>query len=247
MLWINKEIEVEQVLIESPDLTAAVIRLPKRLIFMASIYMEGGNASALDDACNHLLNAIIKVQRDTGTVVEILIMRDFNRHDQLWGGDDVSLGRQGEVDLIINLMNECALSSLLKQGTKTWHGRGHSGDCESTINLVLASEDLTDSVIKCAILRTEHGLDHYAIETVFNAPWLLLKHQGRLLLKNTLWKEINARIANTLSATPSEGTVQQKTDWLMSVVSEAVHSLTPKSKPSPHAKQWWTADLTQLC
>jgi hypothetical protein len=29
MLWINKEIEVEQVLIESLDLTAAVIRLPK--------------------------------------------------------------------------------------------------------------------------------------------------------------------------------------------------------------------------
>jgi hypothetical protein len=102
------------VLIESLDLTAAVIRLPKQLIFMASVYMEGGNASALDDACNHLLNAIIKVRRDTGTVVEILIMGDFNRHDQLWGGDDVSLGRQGKADPIIDLMNKCALSSLLK-------------------------------------------------------------------------------------------------------------------------------------
>jgi hypothetical protein len=49
------------VLIESLDLTAAVIRLPKQLIFIASIYIEGGNASALDDTCNHLLNAIIKV------------------------------------------------------------------------------------------------------------------------------------------------------------------------------------------
>jgi hypothetical protein len=67
-------------------------------------------------------------------------------------------------------MNECALSSLLKQGTKTWHGGGHSGDCESTINLVLALEDLTDSVIKCAILRMEHGSDYYAIKTIFNTP-----------------------------------------------------------------------------
>ncbi|KMK56426.1 reverse transcriptase [Aspergillus fumigatus Z5] len=159
-----------------------------------------------------------------GAVVEIVIMGDFNRHDQLWGGDDVSLGRQGEADPIIDLMNECALSSLLKRGMKTWHGGGHSGDCESTIDLVLASENLTDSVVKCAILGTEHGSDHCAIET----------------------KDINARIANTLSATPSEGTVQQKTDRLMSAVSEAVHSLTPKSKPSPHAKRWWTANLTQL-
>jgi hypothetical protein len=40
--------------------------------------VEGGNASALDDACNYLLNIIIKVQQDMGTVVEILIIGDFN-------------------------------------------------------------------------------------------------------------------------------------------------------------------------
>ncbi|KAJ6114125.1 hypothetical protein N7512_007570 [Penicillium capsulatum] len=148
MLWVNKGMEAEQVPIESPDLTAAIIRLPERLIFMASVYVEGGNASALDDACNHLLNAITKVRRDTGAAVEILIMGDFNRHDQLWGGDDVSLGRQGEADPTIDLMNEFALSSLLKRGTKTWHGGGQSGDCESTIDLVLASENLTDSMVK---------------------------------------------------------------------------------------------------
>lgn len=32
----------------------------------------------------------------------------------------------------------------------------------------------------------------------------------------------------------------------MSVVLEAVHSLASKAKPSPYAKQWWTAVLTQL-
>ncbi|KAF4176666.1 hypothetical protein CNMCM8694_005650 [Aspergillus lentulus] len=117
-----------------PGFTAAVIRLPERLIFMASVYVEGGNASALDDACNHLLNAITKVRRDTGAVVEIVIMGDFNRHDQLWGGDDVSLGRQGEADPIIDLMNECALSSLLKRGTKTWGGYvGRSGASETLV------------------------------------------------------------------------------------------------------------------
>lgn len=104
--------------VESPDLTVAVIRLPERLIFLASVYVEGGNALALDDVCNHLLNAVTKVRRDTGVVVEILIVGDFNRHDQLWGGGDVSLGRQGEADSIIDLMNEFALSSLLKRGIK---------------------------------------------------------------------------------------------------------------------------------
>jgi hypothetical protein len=127
MLWIDKEVEAEQVPIESPDLTAAVIRLPERLIFMASVYVEGGDASALDDACDHLRKAVARVRRDTGAVMEVMIVKDFNRHDQLWGGDEVCLGRQGEADPIIDLMNEFALSSLLKRGTKTWHGGGQRG------------------------------------------------------------------------------------------------------------------------
>ncbi|KAI2955870.1 hypothetical protein CBS147352_10986 [Aspergillus niger] len=172
----------------------------------------------------------------TGAVVEILILGDFNRQDQLWGGDDVSLRRQGEADPIIDLMNECALSSLLKRGTETWHGGGYSGDCESTIDLVLASDNLTDSVIKCAILGTEHGSDHCAVETVFDAPWSLLQHQGPLLLKNAPWKEINARIANTLAATLAEGTVQQKTDRLLSAVSEAVHAYLKSGEDAAFGK-----------
>ncbi|KAF5246923.1 hypothetical protein FOXYS1_15151, partial [Fusarium oxysporum] len=32
----------------------------------------------------------------------------------------------------------------------------------------------------------------------------------------------------------------------MSAVLEAVRALTPRAKPSPYAKRWWTHDLTQL-
>jgi hypothetical protein len=51
------------------------------------------------------------VRRNAGMAVEVVIGGDFNRHDQLWGGDDVSLVRQGEADRIIDLMSEFALSS----------------------------------------------------------------------------------------------------------------------------------------
>jgi hypothetical protein len=71
------------VAIESPDLTAAVVRLPERLIFIASVYVEGGDTSALDDACDHLRKAILKVRRDTGVIVDIMIIGDFNRYNQL--------------------------------------------------------------------------------------------------------------------------------------------------------------------
>ena len=88
--------------------------------------------------------------------------------------------RQGEADRIIDLMNDFALRSLLPRGTKTWHG----WDYDTTIDLVLASTDLADTIVKCAIHSTEHGSDHRAIETVFNTLVLTLNQQDRLLLKN---------------------------------------------------------------
>jgi hypothetical protein len=81
ILWVRKDIEAEQVLIESPDLSAAVIRLPGRLIFMVLVYIKGGDAQALRDTCSSLRKVITKVRRDTGVVVEVVIVGDFNQHD----------------------------------------------------------------------------------------------------------------------------------------------------------------------
>jgi len=241
ILWINKDVDAEQVAIPSPDITAAIIRLPERSILVASVYVPGIDAQALQDTCNNLRKTIQEVRRKANTVVELVIVGDFNRHDQLWGGDDISIERQGEADSIIDFMNEFTLSSLLRRGTKTWHG----GYYETTIDLVLASEELENAAIKCTLYRTEHGSDHCTIEAVFDISVPTSIPQERLLLKNAPWKRINARIANSLGPL-SDCTVQQKTDRLMAAVTEAVRALTPKAKPSPFTKRWWTSDLTQL-
>ena len=242
MLWVNKEVEAEQISIESPDMTAAIIRLPGRQVLVASVYVPCADPQALQDSCNNLRKAVHDARRNAGSVVDVVIAGDFNRHDQLWGGDDISLERQGEADSIIDLMNELALNSLLGRGTTTWQ----NGDHETTIDLVLASEELSDAMLKSAIHQTEHGSDHRAIDTVIDISVPAPMQPERLLLKNAPWKEINARIASTLDTTPTEGTVQQMTDRLMGTVQEAVQTLTPKARPSPYTKRWWTTDLTQL-
>lgn len=86
MLWVNKEVEAEQVRIETPDITAAVVRLPDRLILVASVYVPGGDSQALRETCNSLRKAVRDVSSGAGVVVEVLIAGDFNRHDQLWEG-----------------------------------------------------------------------------------------------------------------------------------------------------------------
>jgi hypothetical protein len=111
---------------------------------------------------------------------------------------------------------------------------------------MLTSEELASTVIKCAIHETEHGSDHRAIETIFDiaVPERVIEH--RLLFRNAPWTAMRGRIATTLRLTPTGGGVQQQTDRLMTVVSEAIHTLTPRARPSPYAKRWWTTDLTQL-
>jgi exonuclease III/ribonuclease HI len=242
MLWVNKDVEAEQVPIGSPDMTAAILRLPGRRVLVMSVYVPKEDSQALRDTCDNLRKIVTDVRQDAGTAVDVVIAGDFNRHDQLWGGDDVSLIRQGEADRIIDLMDELALNSLLPRGTKTWHG----GKYDTTIDLVLASAELADSMVKCAIHGTEHGSDHRAIETVFDTLVPVPKQQDRLLLKNAPWKKINTRITTELDLAPPGGSVQEQTDRLMSVVLEAVNALTPKARPSPYAKRWWTTDLTQL-
>jgi hypothetical protein len=139
-------------------------------------------------------------------------------------------------------MNDFMLRSLLRRGTNTWQ----SGDYETTIDLGLASEELAEASIRCAVHDTGHGSDHRTIETVFDTSVPAPKQEERLLFKNTPWKEINGGIVDTLSRRLLGNTVQQKTDRLMSAVVDAVPAFTPRAKPSPYAKRWWTHDLIQL-
>ena len=113
ILWIRKDIEAEQVLIQSSDLTAAVLRLPDRSMLVVSVYVKPQDIEALRVAIYELHQVIRETRSKIGTRVDVILAGDFNRHDYLWGGEDVSRERQGEADPIIDLISEHALRSLL--------------------------------------------------------------------------------------------------------------------------------------
>jgi hypothetical protein len=242
MLWVNKDLDAEQIPTPSPDVVAARLRLSGRDILLVSVYVQCYDAEVLLEICQMIDRTICEARSTGGQIVDVIVAGDFNRHDQLWGGDAVSLDRQGEADPIIDLMNEHSLRSMLPRGTKTWHARQK----ESTIDLVLASEDLVGALVKCTIHETDHGSDHQAVETWLDVAMPRSRAEPRLLFKNAPWKEMNEKVASRLRLMAAGGSVQQQTDRLMVTVLETVHELTPKAKPSAYAKRWWTADLTQL-
>ena len=149
MLWVRSAIEAEQLAVPSADLTAAVLRLPERGILDVSVYVQGNNAQMLVSAVESLHGLIQSFRDGTGRRTDVVLAGDFNRHDLLWTSDDVSAGRQGEAEPIIDLMNEHGLHSLLPRGTRTWQGP----DYESTIDLILATSEIADEVVSAPCTR----------------------------------------------------------------------------------------------
>jgi hypothetical protein len=132
---VHIDIECERVSVPSADLTLTLLRLPYRSVLLASVYMEGGNATALEETMDLLTEAIRTAQHRGGPRLDVVVTGDFNRHDQLWGGDGVRQQRQEEADPIIDFMGKWSLESLLPRGTKTWQ----NGTLATTIDLMLAS------------------------------------------------------------------------------------------------------------
>jgi len=105
-------------------------------------------------------------------------------------------------------MDEHSLRSLLLRGTKTWQSR----DVESTIDLVLASTELADQLLRYRIHPYNHRSDHRAIETIFDIMVEDRPVETRFLFKNVPWAEIKTREVANLEHTPLGGSVQQQTD-----------------------------------
>lgn len=168
--------------IESADLTIAVLRLPNRFVLMISVYVEPENPEALMNTIQSLKQVIERTRNRRGMQVDVIIAGDFNRHDHLWGEDDVSQERQAEADSIIHLMSDYSLRSLLSRGIKTWQNANY----KTTIDLILASEELASMMVKCMIHSTEHESDHMAIETAFDVLTSKQTLDQRLLFKNAL-------------------------------------------------------------
>ena len=115
--------------------------------------------------------------------MEIIVTRDFNRHDILWGG---SAERQGKAKPIIDMMGNLGLVSLLRSGTIT----RIQGEDESTIDLVLTTHGLANARIICKAHNTAHGLDHIIIKSSFDLLVPEQTHVERLLFKKAPWPKI---------------------------------------------------------
>lgn len=120
----------------STDIAALLIESETGPLLAISVYVpikSDPEDNALSSRLDIIRTTIETVRRNHGRRVELLIAGDFNRHDQLWGGDAVATSpRQGEGEPVIQLMSEFDPQCPLPRGTETW--LSYSGEHNSTID-----------------------------------------------------------------------------------------------------------------
>ena len=152
---------------ESSDITAVLMEVANYLVIIISIYVPyGSNTSETEQLLRSRLRLVnlahCYAEQLKGTKVELLVGGDFNRYDQFCGGDRTAKSpRQGEGTRLVNWMMEKDLQLLLPRGTSTYES--YDGVNASTIDLLFASENLTNLLTRCGILITDHGSDHREI------------------------------------------------------------------------------------
>ncbi|KAF8583287.1 hypothetical protein K439DRAFT_1316393, partial [Ramaria rubella] len=121
-------------------------------------------------------------------------------------------------EALLELIAELHLDLCTPPGIKMFFSDVHK--TWSTIDLVFASEEISEQVTKCATDHG-HGSDHEAIDLVINTSLTRHEPEPRFQFRETDWDEFNTAL-------------------------NAYLDTVPKSKHSAYMKRWWSRDLTTL-
>lgn len=137
------------------DICAVILTLNDRKVFLASVYIPCSQSSRAKDDSRlkkrlDLLQHAFLFQKQQVSELELVITGDFNRWDSLWGGNSLaSHPRQGEGQLLIDLMSDLDLQLLLPRGTVTYTGATRNGFTSSTIDLIFSTPRLAEERLVC--------------------------------------------------------------------------------------------------
>ena len=249
-MWINRNNDYAQITMNSNDITAIVMKQGTRSILLASVYIPSiGNGHELDEQELHIrlqeVQETIIRESNNNADLEVFIAGDFNRHDIIWGGNEVALEpRQGEGSRILDFIEENDLQLLTQRGVPTWERNGSS----STIDLTMVSERLFEDRDICQPFENEYGSDHRAIHTAIGMGNTIEDPTApRYLLQKANWRAIRDKIVQHLADNlfPTDD-LEAMESYIQEVTQTAIEHHCPKAKPSKYAKRWWSNELTSM-
>lgn len=175
-----------------------------------------------------------------------IIAGDFNLHHPLWNPSGY-IRQDDEAERLVEMMTEMELNLLIPAGTITYPNAG------TAIDLVWGNDEAKRRIIKCQVAaENDHTSDHLPIETIIATQ---IEPPHRLPSYNysrTNWKELNDELRIGLSELPTDSEklathaeVDTYAQQLVAAIQKAIRKTTPRRRPSPHSKRWWSVLLTR--
>ena len=135
----------------------------------------------------------------------------------------------------------------------TIHTFHNTQGTSSVIDLVFAST-AADQLYKACLTSHDpdfdHDSDHFPIlhRITLSTPQTPTPTRPNWKMANSteLQKTVMQCISNWEAPLPSSTSIDKAVQHLMLAIQTAIHKHTPRSRPSPHSKRWWTQELSTL-
>jgi len=187
----------------------------------------------------------------------IILLGDFNAHHFLWEeARNAHLCTPPEAQevaqRIIELLVDRDLQMALPKDKPTLQSTS-SGNWTRPDNVFCTAHTL-DSFTLCdtAPRRRPPCTDHVPILSSLDLNIPCTTTTTTFNFRDVDWKEFRDRLNTHLADIPepmpitSEAQFQAAAAKLITAIQQTIEDKTPRTKPSPHAKRWWTRELSQM-
>ena len=210
---------------------------------------------------NRALDALHAYMRDPSTKacpaapLRYVWQGDFNRHSPLWDEErNAHLFTHAATRLaqpLLGLLGQYGMKMLLAKDTPMLRAKA-TGNHTRPDN-VFCSDDLFDAFISCQTAPAQRPVktDHYPILSLLDIAPDIEDFTPRRTFRETDWDEFGTTLCEELSHVPepeayaSAVELERAITQLDAAIDTAIDKHTPLSRPCPHAKRWWTMDLTK--
>lgn len=187
----------------------------------------------------------------------IVILGDFNAHHHLWEEPRnihlcTSQEAQDTAQRIIELMADFDLQMALPRDKPTLQSTS-TGNWTRPDNVFCTTHTL-EAFTTCdtAPRRRPPCTDHVPIYSTLDLDIPQATNSTTLNYRNVDWDKFRGTLQGHLSTYPAPKTItteelfQAAASNLEQALKNTINEKVPKTKQSPHAKRWWTKELTQM-
>ena len=186
----------------------------------------------------------------------LLWVGDFNRHHPCWDApeNNALFTREAldQAEILIQGLAEIGLELALAAGipthehcvTKRW----------SRLDQVFSTKHTIEAINICEVLPDEQGVntDHFPIVIELDLEMTVARKAAVRNFRDVSWSEFREKLSGKLvqwgipNFIKTQGELDKTCSKLTSIIQETIMEVVPLAQTGPHAKRWWTKELTEL-